>query len=91
MKHKIKSKKEGIEIKISGVNDKQNELLKSFELCQQGKCDCPTDEYKKLEDLQVNSEKDKISLNLKAKSGKVFDKNEIEKCIDFTIKKVNQK
>ena len=91
MKHKIKNINEGIEIKIFGVSEKQEELLQSFELCQQGKCDCPTDEYKKLEDLQVNAEKDEISLNLKAKSGKQFDKNEIEKCIDFTINKVNKK
>ena len=91
MKHKIKNDKKGIEIKIYGINEKQDELLKSFELCKQGKCDCPTDEYKKLDDLQIDSNKNEISLNLKAKSGEAFDKNEIEKCIDFTINKVNKK
>lgn len=91
MKHIIKSNKKGIEIKISGVNEKQDELLKSFELCQQGKCDCTTNEYKKLDVLQIESDKNEISLNLKAKSGEAFYKNEIEKCIDFTVKKVIKK
>jgi len=91
MKHKIRTKKNGVEIKISNVQDKQTELLQSFELCQKGLCDCPTEEYKKLQDLNIYSSEKEILLSLKAKEGEKLDQSEIEKCIDFTVKKVNGK
>jgi len=91
MKHKIKTTKNGVEIKISDVQEKHTELLQSFELCQKGQCNCPTDEYRKLQDLNIHSSENEILLHLKAKEGKKLDKSEIEKCIDFTIKKVKGK
>ena len=87
MNHKISNQKDGIKIKISDVQEKQSELLQSFELCQKGQCDCPTDQYDKLEALNIQSSENEIILNLKAKEGEKFDGSEIEKCVDFTIKK----
>jgi len=91
MKHKIKDVKDRIEIKISDVKENQEELLKSFELCQKGQCGCPTDEYKKLQNLNISSSENEIMLNLEAKDGEKLNKSEIEKCIDFTVKKVKKK
>ena len=87
MKHKISTNKEGLDIKISDIQEKHSELLESFELCQKGQCDCPTDQYDKLEKLNIQSFENEIILNLKAKEGEKFDGSEIEKCVDFTIKK----
>lgn len=87
MKHKISTHENGLEIKISNVQEKHSELLHSFELCQKGQCDCPTDQYNKLEELNIQSFENEIILDLKAKEGEKFDGSEIEKCVDFTIKK----
>ena len=86
MKHHISNNKNGIEIKIFDVKDKQSKLLQSFELCQKGQCNCPTDQYNKLQKLDIQSFENEIVLNLEAKEGEKFDGSEIEKCIDFTIK-----
>ena len=89
MKHEIKQQNENLTIKISDIKDKQNELLSSFESCQQGKCDCPTNEYKKLDSMDINSNDNDLVINLKSKKGQVFSKSEIEKCIEFTVNKIS--
>ncbi len=90
MKKNIITKDNGLEIKISGIDSNQEELLSNFQLCQQGKCDCPTDEYSKLEKLDINSSETEIVLNLKSKSGQSFKKDEVEKCITFVVDKVSK-
>ena len=91
MKKSIKKKDKGLEIKISEAGTSQDSLLSNFQLCQQGKCDCPTDEYSKLENLDIESSEIQIVLNLKPKSGQSFDKKEVEKCINFVVDKVSNK
>ena len=91
MKHRIKTKNNGLEIKISDVNSNQDELLTNFQLCKQGKCDCPSDEYIKLENLDIKSTESEMILNLQAKKNQTFDKNEVEKCVEYVINKVSKK
>jgi hypothetical protein len=91
MKKEIKTKQDGLVIKISDVDSKQDELLKNFQACQEGSCDCPSDEYVKLESLDIKSDKDEMVLNLKAKKDQKFDKDEVEKCVDYVVDKVSKK
>ena len=91
MKKSIKEKGKGLEIKISETASRQDDLLNNFQLCQQGKCDCPTNEYSKLEKLDIESSENQIVLNLKPKTGQSFNKNEVEKCINFVVDKISKK
>jgi hypothetical protein len=91
MKKNIKTNKDGLEIKIFDVDSKQDELLKNFQACQEGSCDCPSDEYVKLEKLDIKSSDNEIVLNLKAKKNQKFDKSEVEKCVDYVVNKVSGK
>jgi hypothetical protein len=84
MKYKIESSKNGLSILIKSEADERENLLSNFELCQKGQCSCPTDEYKKLQSLNISSLDDELILNLKSKPNQVFDINEIKKCLDFT-------
>ena len=90
MKKRIKTNKDGLEIKITEVNSNHDELLKNFQACQEGSCDCPSDEYVKLDKLDIQSSKNEMVLNLKAKKNQKFDKNEVEKCVDYVVKKVTE-
>ena len=74
MKKSIKKKDKNLEIKISEIESNQDSLLSNFQLCQQGKCDCPTDEYSKLENFNIESSDNQIILNLKPKSDQSFNK-----------------
>ena len=91
MKKEIKTKQDGLVIKISDVESKHDELLKNFQACQEGTCDCPSDEYVKLESLDINSSENEMILNLKAKKDQKFDKDEVEKCVDYVVDKVSKK
>ena len=89
MKKSIKAGKNGLEIKISEINSKHEELLQNFKACQEGTCDCPSEEYVKLEKLDIKSTENEMTLNLKAKKDQTFDKDEVEKCVDYVVKKVS--
>jgi len=91
MKQRIKTNKDGLEIQITEVNSNHEELLKNFQACQEGSCDCPSDEYVKLEKLDIQSSENEMVLNLKAKKDHTFDKNEVEKCVDYVVNKVSRK
>ena len=90
MKHTIKSNSKGLTIEVSDIAGKEEQLLDEFQACQDGRCECPTDEYKKLDTLKINDSAGKIGLQLKAKSGRVFDEAEIEKCLEHTKRKLDE-
>ena len=89
MKRTIKPDSEGLTIEISEIAGKQKQLLDEFQACQEGRCACPTDEYAKLDTLAIEDSAGKISLRLTAKTGRVFDEAEIEKCLDHTERKLD--
>lgn len=88
MKYRIEPNDDKIDIEISETSGKQDELLRAFEDCQQGRCGCPTQEYSKLDSLEIESEDDAIRLKLKSKAGRRFDPEEIGKCLEYTTGKV---
>lgn len=88
MKYEISTTKNDLIINIEIPDKHKEKLLKEFSNCQQGKCSCPTEEYKKLESLTVETFEQKISLTLKPKADQNFDINEINKCLNYTSNKV---
>ncbi len=52
-----------------------------------GKRDCPTDEYDKLDSMQIEHDVDRISLQLKVKPGLDIDQAAVAACLDHTLKK----
>ena len=90
MKYKIDKNEEGIEISVDDVKSKKDTLLKAFQECQQGRCSCPTEEYKKLESMQIEQREDGIQLRLKSRQGVELDKSEINKCLEYTKARVNK-
>ncbi len=88
MKYKIQPDDDRIDIEISETAGKQEELLRAFEDCQQGRCGCPTREYSKLDSLEIESGEDIIRLKLKSRPGQSFDESEIGKCLEYTTGKL---
>ena len=91
MKHEIVKKTDGFEIEVSGIQGKEDQLLDAFQECAEGRCTCPTEEYTKLEELQVERGPKKITLRLTVKSGEELDQAEIERCLDYTEERVGRK
>ena len=90
MKFKIDKNEEGIEVSVDDVKSKKDTLLMAFQECQEGRCSCPTEEYKKLESIQIEQREDSIQLRLKSKQGVELDKSEINKCLEYTKERVKE-
>lgn len=89
MKRIVKSSSDGLTIEVSEITGQQEQLLAAFQTCREGRCSCPTNEYEKLDSLNIEAESGKVRLNLKARSGQVLDGSEIQKCLDYTEKKLD--
>lgn len=90
MKIKIDENKNGIDISVDDVKNDGQKLLEAFRECQEGRCSCPTDEYKKLASLAVEQSAEGIQLRLKSRDGESIDKSEIERCLDYTTERVKK-
>lgn len=84
MKHTIEQNQNGINVEVTEIKGKEDELLKSFQECREGRCKCPTQEYKKLDSLVIERNAGGIRLRLKSKPGEVFDDAEIKSCLLYT-------
>ena len=88
MEAKVKATEHGIEINVTNLEGKKEKLLEAFQDCSEGRCTCPTREYQKVESLEVFDGGDTIQLSVKAKEDQEIETAEIEKCLDYTRKRV---
>jgi hypothetical protein len=91
MKYQISGKPDGLDIKVEEVEGSEDKILDAFQQCKEGRCACPTQEYKKLDSLQIEQSAGGISLRLKSKEGAQFDRSEIERCLEYTKAQVKLK
>ena len=90
MKTKISTNKNGIDIHITELEGKKEELLEAFNECSEGRCTCPTQEYKKIETLNIVGSEGNIQLSIISRENEVIDTNEIEKCLAHTKNKISR-
>ena len=90
MESKILINKNGIDIHITELEGKKVELLEAFNECSEGRCTCPTQEYTKIETLNIVDSEDKIKLSIISREDEVIDTQEIEKCLEHTKNKISR-
>ena len=88
MEKAIKADADGLKIELTEIQGKEKQLLAAFQECQEGRCACPTNEYSKLESLEIEQADGKLNLRLSSKKGEVFDSDAIGKCLDYTERKI---
>jgi len=86
-KYKVEKKDQEITVEIEGDGLKTAELHKALQQCREGSCDCPTDEYDKLESMQIELNTDRISLRLRTKPDADIDQAAVAACLDHTLRK----
>jgi hypothetical protein len=82
----IKSTQAGslLVVNIEDVADK-NAILETIQGCADGSCACSTDEYQKVESMQILPGANSIQLNIEVKAGEIIDPNCISECLAPTI------
>jgi hypothetical protein len=78
----IKSTQSGssLVVNIEDVADK-NAILETIQGCADGSCACSTDEYQKVESMQILPGANSIQLNIEVKAGEIIDPNCISECL----------
>ena len=81
----IKSTQSGssLVVNIEDVADK-NAILETIQGCADGSCACSTDEYQKVESMQILPGTNSIQLNIEVKAGETIDPNGISECLTPT-------
>ena len=85
---KIKSTQVGqaLTVNIEDVTNK-SAILETIDGCADGSCACSTDEYKKVQSIDIVSGPDSIQLNIEVKPGEVIDPNCISDCLSPVAEK----
>lgn len=90
MNYEIEKKAQRISVEIKSRGLRHTELHEVFQRCREGSCDCPTDEYDKLDSMQIQQDTDRISIQLQVKPGLDIDQAAVAACLDHTLKKSEQ-
>lgn len=78
----IKSTQTGSSLVVNLENvANKNAVLETIQGCADGNCACSTDEYQKVETMQILPGPDSIQLNIEVKAGEVIDPNCISECL----------
>jgi len=83
-RYRIHEDKSTVLIEVAEVGEGKEQLLEAFGECQSGQCSCPTNEYDKLESMEVEPGEDLIRMRLEPKPGTKFDTSQIAACLDYT-------
>lgn len=74
---------DGVKIQLIGVGADRTSLLETFNGCADGSCACSTDEYEKVESMQVQGDGDAITIDVRTKQGETIDPSCISECMDY--------
>jgi hypothetical protein len=72
-KYTVDANGSSVAIELTEVAGRHAELLETFGECQEGRCSCPTDEYRKVATMEVQPTGDRIAMRLQAKPGTILD------------------
>ncbi|MGH2984483.1 MAG: hypothetical protein ACRDK5_09565 [Solirubrobacterales bacterium] len=90
-RYRIDEDETAVSIELTELAGRQDELLEAFRECQEGRCSCPTEEYRKVASMDVHADKDRIAIRLSSKPGQRLDSSEIDACLDHTVGKLDDR
>ena len=87
-RYRIEEQDTTVSIEVTELDGRQPQVLEAFQECQEGRCTCPTEEYRKVASMDVDGDDDRIAIRLSSKPGERLDSSEINACLEHTIGKV---
>lgn len=80
MEIKAKQNNSHLVVELKNISDK-DDVIEMLQSCAEGACSCSSDEYTKVETMQILSGPSSIQLNISVKAGEVIDVNCISECL----------
>jgi hypothetical protein len=88
-RYRIDEDEAAVSIELTELAGRQEKLLQAFRECQEGRCTCPTEEYRKVASIEIHTDEHRIAIRLTSKPGQRLDRSEIDACLDHTVGKVD--
>ena len=90
MDYRMRKGQQELTVEIEGSELDNSRLMSEFQKCREGRCDCPTQEYDKLEGIRIEQDRDRFALHLKPKPGRSINQDAVAACLDHTLGKSTQ-
>lgn len=87
MRYHVNERTDRVEMRVTETGDRTPQLLASMQECQDGRCECPTDQYDLLEAMDVQVGDDDITVTLRPRPGQRLDVGELKTCLHYTVTK----
>ena len=78
-----------VQIDVVAGPEQQPRLLENLAQCQSGNCGCPTDQYERLEKMDVLASWEGVRIRLEPRLGQRFDTAELRACLEYTTTEVD--
>jgi sirohydrochlorin ferrochelatase len=86
MTYRIDEQSGNIDVRVEKTGADDAEFLAALARCRDGRCECPTDAYDKLEDVRIERDVRGISVHLEAKPGQSISQEAVATCLDYTLR-----
>lgn len=87
MRHEITEHGNEIEMRVTDTKGRGPGLLAAMQECQDGRCGCPTDQYERLEGMDIQTGDEGVTVTLRPRPGERLDVDELEACLEYTVAK----
>jgi hypothetical protein len=78
-----------LHIRIEEVGSRQAQLLQALQECKEGRCTCPTNQYERLDAIEITPGDTAIDITLTPKAGESIDRQVIDRCLEYTADKLS--
>ncbi len=79
-----------LSIRLEDVGSKQAELMGALRDCAEGRCTCPTPQYEKLHNIDIQATPTGVDVTLTPKPGESIDREAIDKCLEYTARALDE-
>ena len=78
-----------LHLRIEEVGSRQAQLLQALQECKEGRCTCPTNQYERLDAIEITPGDTAIDITLTPKAGESIDRQAIDRCLEYTADKLS--
>lgn len=90
MRYEVREDGSEVSMQVTQVGDRAPAVFASIQQCQQGQCSCPTDQYDRLESIDVQMAPDQITVTLRPREGERLDVEQLRACMDYTLDQASE-
>ena len=78
---RIATSTDGLQFRVDAVGERRAALLNLLGACSDGDCACASDEYRKVESMQLDTDAFGVTVSVRTKPGERIDPSCVTECL----------